>query len=70
MIIGEWSAIRDFANVAFTVGGGVLLLELECQYGLLCGCKALAHGRIGRVAQPHDAFLWPIYSCAGLERAI
>ena len=32
--------------------------------------KHCAHGWIGRVAPPHDAFLRPIYSCAGRGRAI
>ena len=38
-----------------------------CQHGLLCGCKAL---RTWTDRPPHDAFLRPIYSCAGRGRRI
>ena len=38
--------------------------------GFCVDVKPCAHGRIGRVAPPHDAFSRPIYSCAGRGRAI
>ena len=50
----------------------VLFIKLEgarASTGFCVDVKPYAHGRIGRVAPPHDAFLRPIYSCAGHRRA-
>ena len=46
----------------------VLLFKLEgarASTGFCVDVKPCVNGRIGRVAPPHDAFLRPIYSCAG-----
>ena len=54
----------------FKFTGGMLITDITHFIASSSLKTCTHHGRIGHVAPPHDAFLQPIYSCAGRGRAI